>query len=44
VSSLTSNDSMPGIVFAIRAGSFNTSQTVSRGAANDRVPSTFTDR
>src|SRR5918999_5766810 len=41
-SSRMSKLSMPGISCAMRCGSFSTSQTRSRGAANERVPSTFT--
>src|SRR5205085_12027180 len=41
-SSETSKLSTPGIVFAIRAGSLSTAQTVARGAANACVPSILT--
>jgi hypothetical protein len=41
LSSMTSKLSTPGIVFAIRAGSFSTCQTASRGAFSCFVPSTF---
>src|SRR5205085_403110 len=41
LSSATSKDSTPGIVFARRVGSLSTSHTVSRGAVNSRSPSTF---
>src|SRR6266511_3420034 len=41
VSSETLNDSTPGISFAICSGEFSTSQTVSRGAESDFVPSTL---
>ena len=41
-SSAMSKLSIPGISFAIRSGSFSTSQTTDRGASNDFSPETFT--